>query len=432
MDKFIILPIAIFIITVIVVLKSRASGKEKIDKYHIQITPPNDLNPLELAYVYKGKVELSDVLSLITYLGDKGFIKFEFPFNYDMSQINDFKMIKKKEYDGNNILEGFLLKELFKEKDIITYNELCNDSKIKRVFQTCEKIMESDRSYNIIFNENRKKTKRVINIVTFIMIIISNIAYSSKLITRDIDLVVIMIPIILIISILQIAIMFFISSSKNGTDMMVQANNGPKRLSRNKTSNIMLFALILLFFSGMLVFIVQYMGGQLDIKDILFYLASILILALAQFIQNYIGGRNKEGEELYQKTLKFREFLQITPREGIEEEFNKNKDCYFDIFSYCYTLDMSEKCTSEYDKFFNNVCRILYETIPQTVSTEMQDNINNQQQFDELKMNIENMLKEREIINNQFREDLSYIINNHQDKLLNKTISYREIDNCIK
>lgn len=92
----------------------------------IEFYPPQNLNSLETGFYYKGYVDDTDVLSLLIYLANKGYIKIteENSSNLLFNKY-DFSIKKLKKYDGTNIYEEKFLYGLFKNgKSKVTGKEL--------------------------------------------------------------------------------------------------------------------------------------------------------------------------------------------------------------------------------------------------------------------------------------------------------------------
>ena len=68
----------------------------------MEFYPPDGLNSADLGFIYKGRSEQKDIISLLIYLANKGYLKIE---EFEEKVLNvikskQFKIIKIKEYDG--------------------------------------------------------------------------------------------------------------------------------------------------------------------------------------------------------------------------------------------------------------------------------------------------------------------------------------------
>ena len=89
----------------------------------VEFYPPQGFNSLEVGFLYKGKADNQDVISLLIYLANKGYINIsETEENSLLLNSKGFKITKFKEYDGNNINEQLFLNGLFKKTININSN----------------------------------------------------------------------------------------------------------------------------------------------------------------------------------------------------------------------------------------------------------------------------------------------------------------------
>lgn len=82
-------------------------GKNDPLEETLEFYPPKGLNPAEVGYLYWGKSTTQGVTSLLLYLANKGYLQIE-----QLMGAN-FKITKRKEYDGTNVCEKALLRDLF-------------------------------------------------------------------------------------------------------------------------------------------------------------------------------------------------------------------------------------------------------------------------------------------------------------------------------
>ena len=94
-------------------------GKEDNDMEVIEeFYPPKECNSLETGYIYKRYIDKKDVVSLLIYLANKGYLKIEQTTDQGIfKKSKGFRIIKIKEYEGNNEIEKIFLEELFFHSD---------------------------------------------------------------------------------------------------------------------------------------------------------------------------------------------------------------------------------------------------------------------------------------------------------------------------
>ena len=83
----------------------------------VEFYPPEGFNSLDVGFLYKGEADSQDVVSLLIYLANKGYIKIsDVPKETKFGTLDDFKITKLKEYDGTNESEKKFLDGLFSSR----------------------------------------------------------------------------------------------------------------------------------------------------------------------------------------------------------------------------------------------------------------------------------------------------------------------------
>ena len=81
----------------------------------VEFYPPQGYNSAETGFLYKGKADTQDVVSLLIYLANKGYIKITETSEKSLfTTVEGFTITKLKDYDGDNPNERLFLKGLFK------------------------------------------------------------------------------------------------------------------------------------------------------------------------------------------------------------------------------------------------------------------------------------------------------------------------------
>lgn len=98
----------------------------------IEFYPPEGFNSAELGYLYKGSAEAKDVISLLIYLANKGYIKISQLEEHSLfAKSKTFKLTKIKEYDGDNENERIFLSGLFSVPKALNLNDIVSLFKTK-------------------------------------------------------------------------------------------------------------------------------------------------------------------------------------------------------------------------------------------------------------------------------------------------------------
>lgn len=161
----------ILVIVAIIIWMSDEKKKRIVCKK--EYYPPNNMNSLVLTLLYYGIKD--DAVMLLVSLLNKGYLRFE-EIRYDSSNWKNFKIIKIKDYDGNDKYEKIIFEELFKNKDVIEkeeYKYIINDI-TQKVYDGID--IES-------FNKKRidKKSVRIKNLIFIMSMIVMTFMFWSSL-----------------------------------------------------------------------------------------------------------------------------------------------------------------------------------------------------------------------------------------------------------
>lgn len=133
----------------------------------VEFYPPEGFNSLEVGFLYKGEAVNQDVTSLLIYLANKGYIKIvETEEKSLFSKAKGFKVIKLKDYDGDNVNERLFLNGLFAMRRLNTSS--AENSINQNTTPTLEVTSADlyDKFYitmsNILLNINNKENKNKI------------------------------------------------------------------------------------------------------------------------------------------------------------------------------------------------------------------------------------------------------------------------------
>ena len=105
------LPVLFLILAIVIWVKY---GKDDMVVETVEFYPPDGINSLEAGYIYKGDADSVDVVSLLIYLADKGYISIaETEEKGILKKKKGFRITKVRQYDGNDENERTFLRGLF-------------------------------------------------------------------------------------------------------------------------------------------------------------------------------------------------------------------------------------------------------------------------------------------------------------------------------
>lgn len=151
-------------------------GKDDHVVETVEFYPPEGFNSAELGYLYKGSAETKDVISLLIYLANKGYLEIsELEEHSLFAKSKTFKLTKLKEYDGDNENERIFLSGLFNVPKALNLSDIVSLFKTKN--QPLQESPKENRSEvtsedlsnsfyittnKILQNLNKKENKYII------------------------------------------------------------------------------------------------------------------------------------------------------------------------------------------------------------------------------------------------------------------------------
>lgn len=345
-----ILPILFLIISIYLWYKF---GRDEQVVETVEFYPPQGFNSLEVGFLYKGRADNQDVISLLVYLANKGYIKIsEFEKKSLFSKTKDFKLTKLKDYDGNNENERLFLDDLFKTNSERYSIFDSSTQKYKNVIEVTKEDLY-DRFYltinRILYNINNKQNKNKIFeksassktifivlmiIITFCLITIPPISAYSDLAT---------LPFALLFPGIGFTVMF---SMLFGGASSIRING------KAKSSSIAtkLFGLIWGgMFGGMpWAFLVLPTLLQ-DSVYLTGYIIGIISILGMVICLNYLPKRTQYGNQMLGKISGFKNFLETAEKERLEAMVLQDPSYFYNILPYTYVLGVSDKWIKKFE-----------------------------------------------------------------------------------
>ena len=326
------LPILFLIISIIL---WRKYGKDEKVMETVEFYPPEGFNSLEVAQLYKGKAEKKDVISLLIYLANKGYIKItEMVDEASILKSKEYKITELKKYDGDNITEKLFLKGLFMSKDTykrvfgknnnqLKQNEVTLDELENKFYRTIDKILVKVNSKQ---NKILEKSSGVESVVVKIMIMIS-----------------------------LITIMYIPALEVLNFEELIE--------------NLEFILYYLPFFIVVLFLLIKFLGKRVILMIILLPLVKLpvveVITSEKTFLYSFLVGamsiigmsiclkfmdkRTEYGNKILGKIMGFKKFLETVEKEKLESLVLENPTYFYDILPYTYVLDISNKWISEFE-----------------------------------------------------------------------------------
>lgn len=317
-DFLMILEIGISIIFVIIAFGLWSKyGKDDVAVETVEFYPPGGLNSADLGFIYKGHSEQKDIISLLIYLANKGYLRIE---EYEEKTLKvikskNFKIIKVKEYDGDNEDERTFFNDLFRLKDEVTRSDLYD-----RFYLTLKKITR-----NINRKENQEKIfekaslgKRIF-LIAMIIIVFLFMGGLSVFKIGDVE-------VIAMVGFMLGAPLMFLYKKPNTLTIILAS-----------------LAFVVVTFFCMATDILS--DGAYLVK---FIIESICMVLLIVFL-GIMKKRTQYGTEMLGKIQGFKYFLETAEKPQLEELVMREPEYFYDILPYTYVLGVSNKWMKKFE-----------------------------------------------------------------------------------
>ena len=318
LDYTVILEIIISIIFVFIAyVLWKKYGKDDIVVDTVEFYPPDNLNSADIGFLYKGHSDQKDIISLLIYLANKGYLKIE---EYEETTLKvikskNFKIIKLKEYDGNDENERTFFDGLFWVKEEVTKNDLYN-----RFYLILKEIAK-----NINRKENQEK-----------------VFEKASLAKRGIVIIMIVI------------IFLFMDGWKMLTNFGIY---GPIIIcaflgitlgsvyKKPSKSTIIIASIIFLIVSAKCMIEDIIMDKIYLIK---FIIEAICMVATIVFL-GIMKKRTSYGNEMLGKIEGFKTFLETAEKPRLEQLVMEDPEYFYNILPYTYVLGVSNKWMKKFE-----------------------------------------------------------------------------------
>ena len=331
------------IFLIIAIFEWEKYGKDEKPVETVEFNPPDNMNSLDVAYAYKGKVNSNDVVSLLIYLANKGYIKIKVEeTGSKLLKSKSYKIIEVKKYDGNDENERLFLERLFKNGTI--YRTENNN-----VFRCVTKSDLEERFYKtvneIIDNENTSEFKNKIfekgvwnraKIIILSLLVILTMSIGPLLNGTRIKTTVI--ANLVLVAITMLFYLFALSSKFNNT----------------RVKNIIILFVISFFASFSFVFVILYdivseiiiNMNKLGLIELGIQVISLIFIMI---LVTLMKRRTKYGTEVLGRILGFKTFLKTAEKEKLETLVNQDPEYFYNILPYAYVLGVSDEWIKNFE-----------------------------------------------------------------------------------
>lgn len=328
-----IIPI-IFVVVAIYLWKKYGKDDQVIET--VEFYPPEGMNSLNLAYAYKGSANDKDIVSLLIYLANKGYIKITENEKKSIFGKKGFEIEKLKNYDGFVHEEELFMDGLFKNKDIVTKSDLeCKFYKTIDIIK--RRIMSEENKYSLF---EKKASKKIFPLILMIMAIYGVITVSPlKEYGAESGEILFGILFPMVGFSIALATIF----GKSGTIYV----NGVAIKSKI-LSNIFGIGFGLMF--GLPVWLGIILPAIIDYPlYIAQYIVGVVAAGIIAICIKYMPKRTPYGNKILGQIRGFKNFLETAEKEKLETLVEENPTYFYDILPYTYVLGISKKWIKKFE-----------------------------------------------------------------------------------
>ena len=347
-----------FILIAYVILKISQKNSKIIET--VEFYPPNGYNSAEINFLYNGKVDSKGVISLLIYLANKGYLKIVEENNKKKS----FKIIKVKEYDGNNkyekmFFDGIFIETKVSDEDLEKVTKIMKEAEeygetiefqdaikiVKDTGKEEKEIVSADDLYFRIYRTTRE-IKKEMNTKKNRNKIIKQTTMWKKLVI--LVMCYLIAALMLIEEYSEETIQMFIISMILFTIIIGYMTKEIKIEERYRTKRILLYSILSCILTILTMFIplIKY-----SLSNLLSIIIGIISISILVKILTLIPKHNMKGLELLGKIKGFKRFLEIAEKPQLEAMVNKEPEYFYNILPYTYALEVSEEWMKKFEIF---------------------------------------------------------------------------------
>lgn len=291
----------------------------------ITFFPPENLNSLDLAYVYNGYVSNKDIASLIIFLANKGYISIEEKQETTKNGKTKTKFYfnKLKDYDGDDQAEQLVFDRLFYGGKSQT-SESDVQKKFYKSSEKIKKIKNRAVNYDKYFT-NANLWLFFGGMLTIFFLFTWSIAIPYFIVGQ-------------VGEFFALTFFFIVQSVMFGAF---------SKLSKQWLPQIILICFMLVLVTAIF-FTIDFAFAGSVLSYIAFFM-SIAFTVIVYLVANQVNKRTELGAKLLGEIKGFRRFLVLAEKPKLEALVEENPNYFYDILPYTYVLGVSNKWMKKFE-----------------------------------------------------------------------------------
>lgn len=289
----------------------------------VEFYPPGGLNSVELAFVYNGVSDNKDVVSLIVYLAQRGYI--EIQEGTKKKPGKGFTLIRKKTYDGLNETERIFMEGLFAKGSEVTKKDLENS-----FYKTINKItamVGCRKNKEKIFYANSINKGWILWVLAVLTCVVAGFVP-----VHDYEYSVLMgmgLPAAVGVAVMLSSVCLFSHGKIVGRIL----------------SCVVFLAGGVIAYGILLMDSFSCANGWYQAA----YIFSLIAGFVVMFFNSYMSKRTPYGTEMLGRIRGFKNFLETAEKERLEALVMENPQYFYDILPYTYVLGISDKWMKKFE-----------------------------------------------------------------------------------
>lgn len=310
------------------------SSKKNFYLPTVEFYPPDGMNSTELAMVRNEKVTREDVVSLLPYLAQKGYIQIEksdeqMRGKFAVIKSSDHIFTKKRPYNGNDTAEKIFMDGLFRKGEKVFQYSLYN-----KFYKTSDKIVSYYKKSSTKAPYFKKTVFTIKQIYVILSLLVTLLGFIVPFLFQE-SLTYINNAIMFILPIFFGAAFLVIISSSLIKKNILSTN------SSSRAAGIILFAVVGAPFLLMLIYFLFQVNLLLSQKILLLFtiIDIIFLVVLYPKINNL---KTEYGLETIGKIKGFENFIKTAEKGRLKMLAEENPSYFYDIIPYAYVMGISD------------------------------------------------------------------------------------------
>ena len=319
-------------------------GKDDKAPETVEYYPPDDLNSLETAFLYKGTCNDKDVTSLLIYLANKGYIAIEdtdkLPSFYSRK---NFQIAKIRDYDGTNEEEKMFMQGLFGNRQPVDGKVTVTSGMLyNRFYVTTNAILKRMRDKSHV-DKVFEKNSGWKNTMIIVMLIISEVLICLPPVLEFAHPLMIAPAVVPGIAFSAVFALAFLKKGKGYSKDKGKAINWKDKATMFLTG--LALALMVAWYPG------EAFLPVLIEKSFYFwgYIFGILCIFGMILCIIYMPRRTPYGVKMLGRINSFRDFLMGADKAKLEELLALDPQYFYTILPYASVLGVSEVWNSDFE-----------------------------------------------------------------------------------